>query len=144
MSNSPAFFLPFDVPQVVTLYRLGQLVRASLDLDATLAAIADAACELTKAELSAIMLLNDEGELVLRVGRGAVSAAIGERVPAEAGIVGRALRQRQVVLIPDMQSEPERARPDLDARSGVRAYIAAPLVWDDTAPTNSSERSASS
>jgi signal transduction histidine kinase len=34
------------------------------------------------------------------------------------------------VLISDMQAETNRARPDLDARSGVRAYIAAPLVWD--------------
>lgn len=33
----------------------------------------------------------------------------------------------------DMQAEPHRARPDLDARSGVRAYVAAPLIWEGLA-----------
>ena len=43
--------------QIATLYRLGKMVTASLDLDATLAAIVDAARQLTGAEGSAILLL---------------------------------------------------------------------------------------
>jgi signal transduction histidine kinase len=121
---------PHKLEQVLALYRLGKMVRASLDLDATLAAIADAACELTGAELSAILLLDQDDQLVLRVGRGAVAQAVGERTPASAGIAGRALREGHPVLVPDMLTEPNRARPDLDARSGIRAYIAAPLVWN--------------
>lgn len=61
-----------NLEQITALYRLGKLVRASLDLDSTLAAIADAACELTQAELSGILLLDDDDQLVLRVGRGAM------------------------------------------------------------------------
>jgi signal transduction histidine kinase len=36
----------------------------------------------------------------------------------------------KTVLVSDMHAESQRARPDLDARSGVRAYLAAPLVWN--------------
>ena len=129
MSNSLS--QPYKLEQVLALYRLGKFVRASLDLDATLAAIADAACELTGAELGAILLLDTErDELVLRVGRGAVANAVGERFAASSGVAGQALRESRAVLVPDMRAEPNRARPDLDARSGVRAYVAAPLVWD--------------
>lgn len=34
------------------------------------------------------------------------------------------------MLVSGMHAEPERARPDLDARSGIRAFIAAPLLWN--------------
>lgn len=120
---------PFNLDQVTALYRLGKLVRASLDLDETLAVIADAARELTGADLSAILLLDVDESLVLRVGRGAVAAAVGERFPASAGIAGRALRERQTILIADMLAESDRARPDLDDRSGIRAYLVTPLIW---------------
>jgi len=121
---------PFDPDQVMALYQLSKLVRASLDTDATLAAIVHAACELTGAEQSAILLLDEHEHLVLRVGLGAVAAAVGEHVPASSGIAGRALRARRPVLVGDMLIETDRARPDLDARSGIRGYIAAPLVWN--------------
>jgi signal transduction histidine kinase len=120
----------FSLAEMTTLYRLGKLVRASLELDTTLAAIADAACDLTSAEMSAILLLDADELLVLRLGRGAAVIAGGVKVPMSSGIAGRALSELKTVLVADMHAESQRARPDLDARSGVRAYIAAPLVWD--------------
>jgi two-component system, NtrC family, sensor kinase len=44
-------------------------------------------------------------------------------------VVGRALLEARPQLVEDMQAEPGRARPDLDTRSGIRSYLAAPLVW---------------
>jgi signal transduction histidine kinase len=113
----------------LTLYRLGKLVSASLDLDTTLEAIADAAHELIGAESTAILLQEDGEHLVIRVGRGSVASAVGERVPIGAGVVGRALIEGRPVRIDDMLSETGRARPDLDDRFGIRSYLAAPLVW---------------
>ena len=50
-----------------TLYRLGKLVTASLDLHTTLAAIVQAAHELTNADTSAIVLLHEDESLLIRV-----------------------------------------------------------------------------
>jgi two-component system, NtrC family, sensor kinase len=113
----------------LTLYRLGKLVSASLDLDTTLEAIVDAAHQLIGAESTAILLQEDGEHLVIRVGRGSVASAVGERVPIGAGVVGRALIEGRPVSIDDMLTEPGRARPDLDERSGIRSYLVAPLVW---------------
>lgn len=114
---------------VETLYRLGKLVTASLDLDATLAAIVEAARQLTGAETSAILLLQPDDTLVIRAGQGAIAASVGVRVHAQSSIAGRALRENRVVLIEDMAAATDRARPDLDHRSGTRAYLAGPLSW---------------
>jgi two-component system, NtrC family, sensor kinase len=113
----------------LTLYRLGKLVTASLDLDTTLEAIVAAAHQLIESESTAILLLEDGEHLVIRAGCGAVVGSIGERVPVGAGVVGRALRDGRPVRVDDMLNEPGRARPDLDARSGIRSFLAAPLVW---------------
>jgi signal transduction histidine kinase len=125
---TPSKDLTFDRRQMAALYRLGKLVRASMDLDATLAAIAAAASELTGAELTAILLLVGD-HLVIHAARGALASAIGERVPAASGVAGRAMRERRTVLVADMLNEPNRARPDLDAATATRGYIAAPLEW---------------
>jgi GAF domain-containing protein len=113
------------------LYRLGKLVTASLDLDATLGAIVDAAHELTGAESTAILLQDEDGALVIRIGRGVIASSVGERVSTRSSLAGRALRTGRPVLVDDMVSEVDRARPDLDQRSGTRSYLASPLIWRD-------------
>lgn len=121
----------FDARDLAVLYRLGKLVGASLDLDATLGAIVDAAHELIRADSTAILLSDAEDSLIIRVGRGVIVSSIGERVSAAASIAGRALHTRCPILIDDMQAQAERGRPDLDERSGTRAYLASPLIWGD-------------
>ena len=118
---------PFNLQEVTTLYGLGKLVRASGDLEATLAAIANAACELTNAEESFILLLDGDGHLVVRAG-GARGEALP--VPAWAGIAERALSERTTLIIPDIHGESPHAGSDTDVGSGDRAYLAVPLVWN--------------
>lgn len=118
-----------DPEHALTLYRLGKLVTASLDLDSTLGAIVDAVHELVGAESTALLLLDDDERLTIRHGRGAVAAAIGESVSVGVGVVGRAISEGRAVLIDDMLAEPGRARPDLDLRLGIRSYLAVPLIW---------------
>src|SRR6266516_3315287 len=65
-----------DVRQAVTLYQVGKMVTASLDLEATLEAITDATHQLTGANTTALALIEVDGSLVIRVGRGAGRSAI--------------------------------------------------------------------
>ncbi len=111
------------------LYRLGKLVSASVDLDTTLEAVADAAHELVGAESTAILLQEDGDTLVVRVGRGGAAGTVGERVPIGAGVLGRALIEGRPVCIDDMLTEMDRTRPDREAHSAIRSYLVAPLVW---------------
>jgi signal transduction histidine kinase len=119
----------FDPRDLAVLYRLGKLVGESLDLDATLDAIVDAAHELIRADSTAILLSDANESLTIRVGRGVIASCIGERVSATGSIAGRALHTRRPIRIDDMQSQVERARPDLDEQSGTRSYLASPLIW---------------
>jgi signal transduction histidine kinase len=115
--------------RVFTLYRVSKLVSASLDLDATLQAITDASHELTNAHQTALFLVDDQGGLELRAGRGPIATLTGQHLPADQGVLGRALSERQVIVVDDMQLEPSRARPDLDEQFNVRGYLVAPLIW---------------
>jgi len=118
-----------DPRQAIALYRVSKLVTASLDLDATLEAVVQAAHELTGAHATALALLDYESNLVLQVARGPVTASIGEYLPLDRGITGQAFREGRPILVPDMAQDARRARPDLDDRYGVRCFVAVPLNW---------------
>jgi len=117
--------------RILTLYRLGKLVSASVDLDATLNAIVNAAQQLTGAASTAILLVEDDSNLMVRAGTGPAVSTVGQHVPMSAGVAGRALAEGRPILIDDMHNEPSRARPDLDALTGIRSYLATPLIWRD-------------
>jgi signal transduction histidine kinase len=109
-----------EVERARALYRLSQMVTASLDLDTTLDAIAGAIHQLTASSLTAILLFDESGDsLQVRVARGEVGATVGQRISIDDGLIGRAVRERCVVLDPDLG----------DARLGARALVAAPLIW---------------
>lgn len=120
-----------DTRRLLTLYRVSKLVTASLDLEATLAAVIDAVHELTGAHQTALFIRTPQGDLQLHAGHGPIAALRGQMFPQDEGVIGRALRERQPILIRDMHASPDRARPDLDAELHVRAFLAAPLVWRD-------------
>src|SRR5260370_40888013 len=74
-----------DPERILTLYQLGKLVSASVDLDATLNAIVNAAQQLTGAASTAILLVEDDAHLVVRAGTGPAVSAVGQHVPVSAG-----------------------------------------------------------
>jgi signal transduction histidine kinase len=89
-----------DGPEwLLTLHRLSRSVTASVDLDAALSAIVDAAHQLTGAASTAILLLEPDAHLVMRVGHG----------PVLANIADRALHEQRTIQVEDA--------------------LAAPLVW---------------
>jgi two-component system, NtrC family, sensor kinase len=123
--------LALDARQALTLYRVGKMVNASLDLAATLDAVTLTTHQLTDAHTTALALLDWDGNLVIRAGQGDVVASVGERIRADEGITGQAMRERRTILVGDMRQEPGRARPELDDRYHVRTFLAVPLIWHD-------------
>lgn len=89
------------------LERTGRLVAASLDLDQTLEAIADAAFDLTQADGSSILLARPGGrELEFRAVRGPSSAALlGHIIPADNGISGAAFQMGRPVRGDDLRTD---------------------------------------
>ena len=81
---------------------MDKLVSASLDLDATLQAITDATHELTNAHQTALFLFDDQGGLELRAGRGPISTLTGQHLPADQGVLGRAMSERRAESDPDV------------------------------------------
>jgi signal transduction histidine kinase len=102
--------LELDVRQAVTLYQVGKMVTASLDLDGTLEAITDATHQLTGADTTALALIELDGGLVMRVGRGAGHSSIGASVDIEHAAAARAVSEQRPVLVDDV-------------------FLAVPLIW---------------
>jgi signal transduction histidine kinase len=122
--------LDLDARRAIALYQVARLVTASRDLQSTLAAIAEAAQQLTAADTTTLALLEDDGRLVVHVGRGSPRAEVGQGLPVEHGATARALRECQPILVADMAADqPGATGPDPDATPGARTVLAAPMVW---------------
>jgi response regulator RpfG family c-di-GMP phosphodiesterase len=82
--------------------------------------------------LCSIIRLTSAGEVELAVARGTMAERLvecGWRQPASVGLIGRALREREVVVVGDVHSEPD-YRQVGDTR-GVRSELSAPVFVDD-------------
>jgi signal transduction histidine kinase len=127
----PAALLELDARQALTLYQVSKMVTASLDLEATLDAVTEATHEMSRADSTALALLDWDGTLVIRAGRGAIAANVGDILATDQGITARAITEVRPIHVADMLDEPGRARPELDEKYGVRTFLAVPLVWHD-------------
>ncbi len=110
------------------LYELTQ----SLDVRHRCAATLAAAEVLFHATSSWILLLDDEThrlEVCVFRGRGADCYA-GLEIPSDAGLVGHALSQRELVFVPAVDQEPGWYDADRMRRSGLNSLLLVPLVYD--------------
>lgn len=108
------------------LHEVRDVVGSSLELDAILARALEQ-LELAFGMDRAFVLLLDEGAGLLRVGahRGGVREDVKELViPVEEGLSGAAVRDRRIVNVPDVSTDPRYILTAPD----VRSEIALPLV----------------
>ncbi|HLZ26799.1 MAG TPA: ATP-binding protein [Chloroflexota bacterium] len=94
--------LDLDAPQALSLYRVGRLVAASQDLDATLQAITESTHALIGAATTRLALIEDDGRLILRAAQGSADARLGEPLEVDHGVSAMALRERHAILLADM------------------------------------------
>ena len=87
--------------EVEALTRLGRTITGSLDLDAVLSAVVDAAVELTGAEEGSLLLLDENsGELYMRAGRNFQEDFVRTfRLPIQDTLAGAVLRSGEPMML---------------------------------------------
>jgi GAF domain-containing protein len=116
--------------QLSSLYRTGQMMSSSLDLEATLRTITGAAVQLTHSRLCFIYLIDQKtGFLDFEAGSGlddSVEASPSRR-PGE-GLIGRCALIGKPVLIDDFQADPKAAQAEPLLANEVGAALFIPLI----------------
>lgn len=112
-----------ELQQVLDITRM---MAGSDDLDELLAVIIDRSCELLDAERASLFLYEAEtNELVSRIATGADEI----RFPADKGIAGATLQDRQTIHVPDAYAD-DRFNSAVDKESGFRTrnILSVPLM----------------
>jgi len=120
-----------EVATLERLLELSGLLNSTLKLDELLATIMSATTELTEAETSSLLLL-DEGadELIVTVATGTPGeAVVQQRVPAGAGIAGWVVENSDSVVVEDAKSD-SRFYSGIDEKTGfeTRSILAVPMT----------------
>ncbi len=114
--------------RMLFLAEIGQSFASSLDLDSTLINAVQRIVDYVEAEAGSIFILeNDDTELVCRACAGPVDIT-GLRLPADAGIVGRTVREGKPVMVRDVREDPD-FTGSVDKSTGfeTRSILSAPL-----------------
>lgn len=115
---------------------VGDIALAQLSPDALLQALLDGMRREMRLENIAILLTNEQGDLVTARAASGAGASIAEsvRVPIGQGIVGEAMRARRPIVIANERQLAERAAhftPALRASMKLQSLVMVPLVVDD-------------
>jgi sigma-B regulation protein RsbU (phosphoserine phosphatase) len=105
-----------------------QEFASSLDIDETLDITLTQIMEYMEAEAASIFLLeNDDTELLCRASVGPVPIT-GLRLPADKGIVGKAIQGNEVLIVRDVKNDPDFS-DSVDEKTGftTRSILCAPL-----------------
>ena len=117
--------------QLATLNQITRQMSSTLDLSALLEQILTSAVKLLSAEAGTLFLVDETtGELVFSVVEGPVGQGlVGKRLPPDSGLVGRALRERQPVLVANVQQE-ENWDKSIDEATGfeTRSVLVVPMI----------------
>jgi GAF domain-containing protein len=120
-----------DAATLERLLEISSLLNSTLKLDELLAQIMASATELTGAETSSLLLLDEEaGELTVEVATGAPGeAVVREHVPAGQGIAGWVVEHGEAAVVDDPKSDP-RFYGGIDEKTGfeTRSILAVPMT----------------
>jgi sigma-B regulation protein RsbU (phosphoserine phosphatase) len=116
-----------DAEALETLAEIGREVASVLDLDQLFARIAQLTKRVIDYRTFGILLLNEEGELEIKIALHFGEKRDLPRVRLGEGIVGYAALHRETVLVPDVSQDPRYIRVVPD----VRSELAIPLLIKD-------------
>jgi signal transduction histidine kinase len=117
--------------QLRVLNEVTRQLTATFDQDLLLNNILSAAVEILKCEAGSLLMLDaTSGELVFQVTIGPVANSLkGSRMPADAGVVGRAMQTRQAVLVNDVRASKDWfAVTDQETGFMTRSLMVTPLI----------------
>lgn len=113
--------------EIEAVGRIAQATLTAANLDVLLQNIAETVAGVFEADGALVLLTDDlEHELTVRAAVG--GAAVGQRVPIDAGVAGVVLRSREPLLIADAVADDARVAGDPLATGEFRSLMAAPLV----------------
>jgi len=120
-----------DAATLERLLEISSFLNSTLKLDELLGQIMASATELTRAETSSLLLLDEEaGELTVEVATGTPGEAIErEKVPAREGIAGWVVEHGEAAIVAEPKSDP-RFYGDIDEKTGfeTKSILAVPMT----------------
>jgi GAF domain-containing protein len=123
-----------DAATLERLLEISSLLNSTLKLDELLGEIMSSATELTGAETSSLLLLDEEaGELTVEIATGAPGQAVmRQQVPAGQGIAGWVVENGEALIVADPKSD-ERFFGDIDEKTGfeTKNILAVPMTSKD-------------
>lgn len=120
--------------EMETLIEIGREISPILDLNQLLGNIAPLLKRVIDYEYLLVGLIDEESdEFVWHVEEGYNNPASAEvsRTEVDRGVVGRAVRQRQTIIVGDVTSDPDYS-PHIPVPGKRRSEIAVPLCYEDT------------
>jgi signal transduction histidine kinase len=121
--------------QMATLNELTRSMTSTLELDPLLNRIMKSAVEIIDCEAGSLLLVDEQtGESVFEVAIGPVGSDLkGKRLPAGAGLVGKAVKTKQAIIENDVQMSGDWFNTDETTGFSTKDLLVVPLVVKDHA-----------
>ena len=114
-----------------SLASVSRTINSTLNLDEALRAITKEACELMRARMCSLMLLDDSGEwLDLRASHGAGDAYIKKpRLAVAESLIGVVVRRKKPLQVANVQADSRYQNVELARREGLVSLLSVPLIF---------------
>ena len=114
-----------------SLASVSRTINSTLNLDEALRAITREACELMRARMCSLMLLDESREwLDLRASYGAGDAYIKKpRLAVEESLIGVVVRRKKPLQVANVQADTRYQNVDLARREGLVSLLSVPLIF---------------
>ena len=114
-----------------SLASVSRTINSTLNLDEALRVITKEACELMRARMCSLMLLDDSGEwLDLRASFGAGEAYIRKpRLSSEESLIGVVVRRKKPLQVANVQTDSRYQNVELARREGLVSFLSVPLIF---------------
>ena len=114
-----------------SLASVSRTINSTLNLDEALRAITKEACELMRARMCSLMLLDESGAwLDLRASFGAGDAYINKpRLSADESLIGVVVRRKKPLQVANVQTDTRYQNVELARREGLVSLLSVPLIF---------------
>ena len=114
-----------------SLSSVSRTINSTLNLDEALRAITKEACELMRARMCSLMLLDESGEwLDLRASFGAGDAYIRKpRLSADESLIGVVVRRKKPLQVANVQTDTRYQNVELARRENLVSLLSVPLIF---------------